>query len=97
MPMHTIGAFLEVPWNSGSFIISAHFESLRYVDRANISILKPHFLLNMTFNQKLGKNISIFSALRNILNQSYESFDNYPMPGISLTLGLRTEFKTKEK
>ena len=97
MPMHTIGASLEVPWETGSIIISAHFESLRYVDRANISTLKPHFLLNMTFNQKMGKHFSFFSSLRNILNQSYESFAEYPMPGISLTLGLRTEFKTKEK
>jgi len=94
-PMHTIGGSIEVPWESGSVIISGHFESLRYNDRANITRLKPHFLLNATVNQKIGKNVTIFGVLRNILNESYESFSDYPMPGITLTMGLRANLEIK--
>jgi len=94
-PMHTIGVSLEVPWESGSVIISGHYESLRYNDRANLTHLKPVFLLNATINQKIGKNLTVFGVLRNILNTSYESFSDYPMPGITLTMGLRANLEIK--
>jgi len=94
-PAHTIGGSLEIPWGSGSVIISGHYESLRYDDRANLTQLKPHFLLNATVNQKIGKNLTAFGVLRNILNESYQSFNDYPMPGITLTLGMRTNLEIK--
>jgi len=94
-PVHTIGGSLEIPWESGSVIISGNYESLRYSDRANITELKPVFLLNASVNQKIGKNLTVFGALRNILNESYESFIDYPMPGITLTLGLRVNLEVQ--
>jgi len=94
-PMHTISGSLEIPWESGSVIISGHYESMRYNDRANLTQLKPHFLLNAAVNQKIGKNFTVFGALRNILNESYESFSDYPMPGITLTVGLRANLEIK--
>jgi vitamin B12 transporter len=94
-PVHTIGGSLEIPWGSGSVLISGHYESLRYSDRPNITQLKPHFLLNATVNQKIGKYLTAFGVLRNILNESYESFIDYPMPGITLTLGMRANLAVK--
>jgi len=94
-PVHTIGASLEIPWENGSVIVGGHYESLRYNDRANLTQLKPVFLLNATVNQKIGKNLTAFSVLRNILNESYESFSDYPMPGITLTMGLRANLEIK--
>ncbi len=94
-PMHTIGGSLEIPWGSGSVIISGHYESPRYDDRANLTQLKPHFLLNANVNQKIGKNFTVFGVLRNILNESYQSFNDYPMPGITLTIGLRASLEVK--
>jgi len=80
---------------SGSIIISGHYESLRYSDRANLSKLKPYFLLNATINQNIGKNFKVFCILKNILNESYQSFSDYPMPGFSFTLGMKTNFEVK--
>jgi outer membrane cobalamin receptor len=94
-PVHTIGGSLEIQWKTGSVLISGHFESLRYDDRANLSELKPYFLLNATVNQKIGKNLTVFGVLRNILNESYQSFNDYPMPGITLTIGLRANLEVK--
>jgi len=88
-PMHTVGLSLDFPWETGSFIISGHFEGTRYADRANLIALEPYFLLNASYSQRIGQNLTFFGSLRNILNQSYESFAGHPMPGISLTLGLR--------
>jgi vitamin B12 transporter len=88
-PEHTVGGSIEVSWDSGSVLISGHYESLRYDDRANLVKLKPHFLLNATVNQNIGNNFTLFGTVRNILNESYESFYRYPMPGITLTLGMK--------
>jgi len=96
-PVHTIGASLELLWKTGSVLFSAHYESIRFDDRPNLVELKPHFLLNASVNQKIGKNFAIFGTLRNILNKSYESFYDFPMPGISLTVGVRAEFEVKGK
>ena len=97
MPEHILSGSLDIPWNTGSLIISVHYESLRFTDRTNLSKLKPHILLNANFNQKIGKNFGISAALRNILNESYESFADYPMPGISLTVGVRLEYETNRE
>jgi len=94
-PVHTVGGSLEIQWGGGSVLIGGHYESLRYDDRANITVLKPYFLLNAAVNQKIGKNLTAFGALRNILNESYQSFADYPMPGITLTLGMRTNLEVK--
>jgi len=96
-PEHTIGGALDVSWivssiGSGSLLISAHYESLRYEDRENVTEMPPHFLLNATVNQEINSTIMIFCSLRNILNMSYESFYAYPMPGITLTLGIKVQF-----
>jgi len=93
MPAHTIGGSLDIPWETGSLLISVHYESQRYTSRENITVLNPHTMLNVIYNQKTGKSLSIFAALRNILNESYESFDRYPMPGITLTLGMRLQYE----
>ena len=93
MPIHTIGASLELPWKTGSLIISGHFESSRFTETGNIIKLDPCFLLNIIYNQKLKKNIGIFGKINNVLNSNYVSFADYPMPGINLTLGMNMNFK----
>jgi len=94
-PVHTLGGSLEIPWDTGSVIINGHYESERYNDRANIIKLKQYFLLNANISQKIGKNITAFAVLRNILNESYESFIDYPMPGFTVTVGLRANLEIK--
>jgi vitamin B12 transporter len=89
MPAHTLGASVSLPWKSGSLSLSAHYESARYADTANITELAPYCLLTVNASQKINGNVTVFAVARNALNQSYESFDDYPMPGMSVTIGLR--------
>jgi outer membrane cobalamin receptor len=96
-PEHSLSGSLDFSWKTGSFLISGHFESYRYHDTVNLTKLKPHFLLDASINQKTGKNLTIFGTLQNILNTSYESFYDYPMPGITLTVGLRTNININTK
>ncbi|MCL2214543.1 MAG: TonB-dependent receptor [Treponema sp.] len=93
-PKHTFSGTMEFFWDSGSISISGHYESLRYHDTANLTELKPYFLLNAGINQKIGKYIIISGTVRNILNTSYESFYDYPMPGVTMTLGFRANINT---
>jgi len=94
-PEHTIACSLDFSWNSGSIFLSGRYEDKRFHDTANLILLKPVFLLNAGFNQKIGKNFLVYSSLRNILNTSYESFYDYPMPGITLTLGIRATLEVR--
>jgi outer membrane cobalamin receptor len=42
--------------------------------------------------QTIGERLRVYTALRNLLNQSYESYNRYPMPGFNITAGLRFEY-----
>ncbi|MDR2068473.1 MAG: TonB-dependent receptor [Spirochaetaceae bacterium] len=98
MPQHTLGFSVTIPWArgfrgyGGSLSLSGHYEGPRYGDTVNLTTLPPYFLVNANLNQGISKNFSVFTVLRNILNQSYESFDDYYMPGLTVTLGVRVNF-----
>jgi vitamin B12 transporter len=88
-PMHTAGASLDVSWESGSVLISGHYESLRYYSVTNLIALDPYLLLTVNASQSIGKHLTVYTVFRNLLNQSYESYNRYPMPGLTITMGLR--------
>jgi vitamin B12 transporter len=109
MPLHGGGFSVDIPWKTGgrkqggpeprglkpgSLVISGHYEDLRYADTANITKLEPCFLLNARINQEINKNLSAFVVFRNILNKSYESFNDYYMPGLTITAGMGMNFET---
>ncbi|MDR2053174.1 MAG: TonB-dependent receptor [Treponema sp.] len=88
-PMHTVGASLDIFWGTGSFLVSGHYESGRYTSRTNLVELDPYFLLTVNISQNIGEQFTVFAVIRNLLNQSYESHYGYPMPGLTVTLGVR--------
>jgi vitamin B12 transporter len=92
MPAHSAGAAFDFQWKSGSLLVSGRYTGLMHADTGNLLELEPHFLMNVTLNQELGKSLTFFIALRNVLNASYTSFAEYPMPGISGTAGVRVRF-----
>jgi outer membrane cobalamin receptor len=91
MPTHIIGGSVDLVWKTGSLLLSAHYETTRYADTVNKMVLDPHCIVHVTGNQHLGKYVTAFASLRNILNAHYESFAGYYMPGISLTVGIRAK------
>jgi vitamin B12 transporter len=98
MPMHIIGGSVNLNWETGSFMVSAHYETTRYADTTNQIVLNPYCIAHATLNQDIGKYFTFFASLRNILNAKYESFAGYHMPGISLVCGARAKFNiNKEK
>jgi len=96
MPEHIIGGNINFAWETGSIMISAHYQTTRYADTANKMHLDPHCIAHITINQKAGKYLTFFASLRNIFNANYESFASYHMPGISFVCGLRGMFNFKK-
>jgi vitamin B12 transporter len=88
-PEHRAGVSADIPWRTGSLLVSARFEGRRYTERTNTIVLDPHFTVDVNVNKRLSDNWTLFGEVRNLLNASYESHINYPMPGASLTLGAR--------
>jgi len=97
MPMHIVGGSVDLAWETGFILLSAHFQSTRYADTTNKLALDPYCVAHVTLNQNAGKNITFFASLRNFLNAQYESFAGYHMPGISLVCGLRGKFDINNK
>lgn len=73
-------------WINGSYV------GKRYTSNANIYFMEPYFLLNAGGQMDIFTDNFIFTPylkLSNILNTDYEAVENYPVPRISLTLGLK--------
>lgn len=88
-PQHIATLGLDHRWASGTINVTGHGESPRFVSLANLSSLPAFFTLDVSMDQKVGKDVSLFLSGRNLLNQSYFTVDGYPMPGGSLTVGVR--------
>jgi outer membrane cobalamin receptor len=93
MPVHSAGASAGLAWKSGSASVSGRYTGERFAEVQNINVLDPYYLLTVNVDQKIGKNFSAFAVVRNAFNASYQSFYEYPMPGITVTLGLKTVFE----
>ncbi|MDR2630655.1 MAG: hypothetical protein LBC60_07010 [Spirochaetaceae bacterium] len=46
---------MDVSWGTGSVLLSAHYESMRYYSVTNLIELTPYCLVNLTLNQRVGK------------------------------------------
>ncbi|MDR2398694.1 MAG: TonB-dependent receptor [Spirochaetaceae bacterium] len=90
MPTQRLGASVDLRWKTGSLLLSGHYETTRYGDTLNQLVLKPYGIVHLTVNQQVGKGLTLFGVVRNMLNAHYESFAGYYMPGLSFSLGLRT-------
>ncbi|MBP5464605.1 MAG: hypothetical protein J6Y13_05470, partial [Treponema sp.] len=89
--------------------VDANYTGKRYVSNLNISSLEPYFLVNLSVQSEYKVNIKdrkdssagsksqliILPYLRveNLLNTSYESIEDYPMPGISLSVGCKIKWE----
>jgi outer membrane cobalamin receptor len=75
-----------------TLIADVNYTGKRYVSNLNISYLKPYTIVNLavqsTFNKAAWEFVP-YLRLDNLLNTSYESIENYPMPGISISVGCK--------
>ncbi len=89
--------FVNIPkaekFPGASLGLEINYVGKRYISNLNISFMKPYVLVNIVGESKKIKvwscNLVPYFRLNNLLNTRYESVEDYPMPGINLTIGLK--------
>ena len=76
-------------WNAG---FCATYTGKRYISNLNINFLEPYVLLSLTAEFHPNKIINFYFRGDNLLNTKYESIENYKMPGINATFGVKILF-----
>ncbi len=88
-PDWTANLSAKVNFSKADFTVSASHMGKRYLSNLNITYLEPYTLFNLSFNLKLWEHIKPYLKIDNIFNTSYQSIDDYAMPGRSIKLGIR--------
>ena len=75
-----------------TFAIDTNYVGKRYISNLNLNFMEPYVLVNLIaqteFELKKWK-INPYARIDNLLDANYQAVENYPMPGISLTLGIK--------
>jgi len=95
-PVHNLGFSAEFNWKSGLVLFTGHYSAERYSTTVNVTELKPYFTFNIDFSQNI-KILTLFMSVKNIFNYFYYLVDGYPMPGGSVTLGVKINYEKKFK
>jgi len=95
-PMHTLGLGISINWKNGNINLIGHYESERFIAVNNITKLNQFFKLDINFSQTI-KIVTIFASIKNTFNYLYFLSDQYPMPGGSITLGVKINYEKKFK
>ncbi|MBQ2000157.1 MAG: TonB-dependent receptor, partial [Spirochaetales bacterium] len=90
-PVHSLSAHVDFSWKTGMISLIGKYTSERYTSNMNISSLPPYFTFDVSFEQNIGKYFTVFAAVKNMLNAYYFETEGYPMPGGSVTVGVRVQ------
>jgi outer membrane cobalamin receptor len=88
IPVHELDASLT--FDDGTNLLSAglHYESLRYERTSNEAFLPAHTLVDLLYRRQLSGSVSLYAAVDNLFNESYQSVDGYPMPRTFIRTGV---------
>ncbi len=92
-PRHKIDSVLRYN-NLDGFIfeVKGQFTGTRFHDTDNLIKVKQFFVMGISASKKFNPALSGFASIDNILNRKYQVLRNYPLPGFSITGGLKLEF-----
>jgi outer membrane cobalamin receptor len=75
-----------------SIKISAQFTDKRYHDAANTVKVKRFHVFGIQASKKFKQNFTYFFSIENLSNQEYKVIRDFPMPGFTVTNGMKIEF-----
>lgn len=91
-PDFTGSAQISVNFTKWNATFGASYTGKRYISNLNINFLEPYVLLSLTAEFHPNKIINLYFRGDNLLNTKYESIENYKMPGINATFGVKILF-----
>ncbi|MFA5118185.1 MAG: TonB-dependent receptor [Candidatus Omnitrophota bacterium] len=75
-----------------SIKINAQFTDKRYHDAANSVKVKRFYVFGIQAAKKFKQNYTYFFSIENLSNQKYEVIREFPIPGFTVTNGMKIEF-----
>lgn len=92
-PKHKVDAALRCNDLLGfSFALRGQFTDKRFHNAANNTKVKRFAVAGIDISRKIAAGIESFLSIDNLLNRKYQTVKDYPMPGFSLTCGVKMEF-----
>ena len=92
-PEQKIDSSLKYNDHNGLTIeLKGQFTGIRYGDASNDIKVKSFYIFGLSASKKFKSGITCFGYIDNLLNRKYEVQSGYPMPGFSLTGGIKAEF-----
>lgn len=79
---------------AGDFLIElkSQFTGSRFHDAANNTKVKSFMTFGINASKKFKNGVTFFASIENLAAKKYQVIKDYPMPGFSLTSGLKLEF-----
>ena len=72
--------------------MKGQFVGRSFTNSNNTTSLKQFFVFGLSVSKKFKSGITCFGYIDNLLNRKYQVQSGYPMPGFSITGGLKAEF-----
>ena len=92
-PENKVDASLRYNDHNGLTVeLKGQFTGIRYGDAGNDTKVKSFYIFGLSVAKKFKSGITCFGYIDNLLNRKYQVQDGYPMPGFSLTGGIKAEF-----
>ena len=92
-PKHKASLSLNYKGKAG---LNAGLEG-QFVDRSfdnavNSRYVKRYYVVGLRVSQEINDEINIFIKIDNLLNKKYQIRRGYPLPGLSVTSGIKLKF-----
>jgi len=88
-PGYKMGLNVHYETDSGlSIRVAIEKVGEQYTNRENTQKLEDYHLLSVRISQKITGKVQLYVTGENLLDESYEVFRNYPMPGKRVNLGI---------
>jgi outer membrane cobalamin receptor len=92
-PKNKVDAALKYYDHDGLLLkLKGQFVGMRFADANNNNKVKSFYILGLSISKKFKPGLTCFVYIDNLLNRKYQVIKDYPMPGFSITGGLKAEF-----
>lgn len=92
-PKHKSSLSLNYKGKAGLNVgIQGQFVNRSFSNTANSLYVKRYYVVGLRISQKLNDKTNIFVNIDNLLNKKYQIRTGYPLPGLSITSGVKLEF-----
>lgn len=92
-PLHKADAYIQFDSLAGwKMKMRCDYVGERFHDAANTDVLKDFVIFGLDASHQLNHWCTIFTSIDNLFDRKYQYLKDYPLPGFSVTGGMRAEF-----